>query len=156
MNLITRCGIVLTGTLSLGVALYAAQPVPVTTGSLNAASSGVWAQIKSLEQSYKANLASLDAQIAPLRQQIQSAQASLKPLQDQRESAVTQFEDQRASLMDQVQPGYQSAYQTEKQGLASAKSQHDQAIASANQQFTSQRQQVIAQFQATVKGLKKS
>jgi len=97
--------------LSVGVALYAAEStpsspsnanrVPVTGAPVrtpavsNSINSGAWAQIKALEDPYKANLASLDQQIAPLRQQIQSAQASLKPLQDQRETLITQFESQR-------------------------------------------------------------
>jgi len=175
-NPLIQRGMVTLVMLSVGAALYASEaspgkpaspnPVPMTgtpvrtPSTPSSVNSGVGAQLKALEDPYKANLASLDQQIAPLRQQIQSAQSSLKPLQDQRETLVTQFESQRASLMEQVEPGYLAAYQQEAQALNSAKSQHDQAIASANQQYTSQRQPnssaVSVHSQRAEKGLNSS
>src|SRR6266700_321735 len=89
--------------LSMGVALYGGLVVADTLG-VNAGS--VWAQIKSLETQHKVNLAALDQQIASLRSQIQSTEATLKPLQAQRETIAKQFEEQRAALRDQVSPGY--------------------------------------------------
>ena len=149
---LSQRGIVALLIAALGAAFYIGQAAADTVGG----SQAIWAQIKSLEQQHKTDLANLDQQIAALREQIQTVQNSLQPLQAQRDTMNKQFEDQRTSLRDQVQPGYQAAYQTEQQGLASAKGQHDAAISAANQAYTTQRQQVIAQFNTTVQGLKKN
>ena len=127
-----------------------------TSAVCRADSGTTWAQIKALDQTYKTNMQSLDAQIAPFRQQIQTAQASITPLQAQKDTLRSQYEDQRAALTEQVQPGYLAAYNQEKQDLASAKSSCQASRENTQQQCSSQEKQIRDQFKTTTQGLRKS